>query len=145
MRVTVKRAAAARRAIRRKDELTSGARFSLRSVRKTSSPPTLWKSLERLSPEHQEVIWQAGRDLALSSARHSIEDLEQTRETLQNEHGVTFHTLSEEDHGKLVEAGQITLDAFLEKGDPAVLEQFKALQAKYSAELAEKGYPWVTN
>ena len=103
------------------------------------------RSFERLTPEQQDVVRQAGMDLAVESARLSIEDLDKTREALQSEHGVTFHELSDEDHQKLVEAGQITIDAFLEKGDPAVLEQFKTLNQKYSDMLAEKGYPWVSN
>ncbi|GGB49981.1 hypothetical protein GCM10011505_33860 [Tistrella bauzanensis] len=43
----------------------------------------------------------------------------------------------------MLDAGKITVDAFLDKGDPAVLEQFQALQATYQAEFEREGYPWA--
>jgi TRAP-type C4-dicarboxylate transport system substrate-binding protein len=101
------------------------------------------RSFDGLTPEQQAAIKEAGRKLTEAYARESINTIAQSRAELEKEHGVTFHTLSPEDHKRLVDAGQVTVDAFLEKGDQGVLDQFIALEEKYESTLDEKGYPWA--
>ncbi|WP_372084115.1 C4-dicarboxylate TRAP transporter substrate-binding protein [Tistrella mobilis] len=101
------------------------------------------RSFRRLPAERQAALLKAADALSTAGARLNIETIASARAELESSHGVIFHTLSPEDHARLLEAGKITVDAFLEKGDPAVLDQFKALQAKYQAELATEGYPWT--
>lgn len=100
------------------------------------------QTFDKLDASQQAALLEAGRSLSLNGAKTNVETLKNARDTLENDYGVEFHSLSQEDHARLMEAGGITLDSFLAKGDPAVLDQFKALQAKYTAEFEANGYPW---
>ncbi|WP_372052723.1 C4-dicarboxylate TRAP transporter substrate-binding protein (plasmid) [Tistrella mobilis] len=101
------------------------------------------RRFQRLTADQQAKLLDAADRLSVNTARLNIDTIASARAQLENSYGVTFHTLSPEDHARLLDAGKITVDAFLEKGDPAVLDQFMALQAKYRAELETEGYPWT--
>ncbi|WP_372044791.1 C4-dicarboxylate TRAP transporter substrate-binding protein [Tistrella bauzanensis] len=101
------------------------------------------RSFQRLPADRQATLLKAASDLATASARLNVETTASARTQLEAAYGVTFHALSADDHARLLDAGKITVDAFLDKGDPAVLEQFQALQATYQAEFEREGYPWA--
>ncbi|MEN2977630.1 C4-dicarboxylate TRAP transporter substrate-binding protein (plasmid) [Tistrella bauzanensis] len=101
------------------------------------------RKFERLTPALQQVLVQAGEAYSVDYARHSLESFNQIKTELASDHGVTFHTLSDADHDRLTAAGQDTVEAFLDRGDPGVLQQFQALQKTYTAELQADGYPWA--
>lgn len=111
-------------------------------------------TFESLSPEHQELVRQTGREFMDVYAEKMMENIATAEATLDAEdaeHRVKITTFPEADMKKLAELSQIEIDNWIttttEAGFPAqeLYDKFLALTAKYQAELDAKGYPWERN
>jgi TRAP-type transport system periplasmic protein len=103
---------------------------------------------DSLSDENKQALLEAGEGMADELGRLITADNEKAIETMKSA-GVEIIELPEADRAKLVEAGAKYLDAWVERANgagldgAALLDEYRALLAKYSAERDEKGYPWT--
>lgn len=103
---------------------------------------------DSLSPEDQHALMEAGAGMADELGRLITADNDKAIETMKAA-GVEVLELPEADRAKLVEAGAKYVNAWVERANAAgldgaaMLEQYRALLAKYEAERDTKGYPWT--
>jgi TRAP-type C4-dicarboxylate transport system substrate-binding protein len=103
---------------------------------------------DSLSPENQEALQAAGSGIADELGRLITTDNEKAIETMKAS-GVEIIELPETDRAKLIAGGASYVDAWVERANAAgldgasLLDEYKALVAKYEAERDEKGYPWT--
>ena len=104
-------------------------------------------AFEALAPEEQELLTQVGSEMADEFGRMLNDANEAAIEGLR-EQGVEIIELSEEERAKLVEQGEPYIDEWVETassvGLPAeeMLEEYRGLIDKYTAERDAQGYPW---
>ena len=100
-----------------------------------------------LTPEQQQVIMTAGEGLADEFGRIIGEANAESIAMLEDA-GKEIVRFSDDDRARLTEAAQPYLDAWSARATaagldgPALLEEYRALIAQYSAELEAEGYPW---
>ena len=103
---------------------------------------------DALSPEQQEALQTAGMGMADELGRLITADNDRALETMR-EAGVEIIELPAEERAKLVEASKSYIEDWQGKADAAgldgaaLLEEYRGLIEKYSAERDEKGYPWT--
>lgn len=101
-----------------------------------------------LSEAEQQALQQAGEGMADELGRLINADNDKAVQTMKDA-GVEIITLPDADREKLVEGGMPYVDAWIERANSvgldgqAMLDQYKELLAKYTAERDEKGYPWT--
>ncbi|MEQ9259773.1 MAG: C4-dicarboxylate TRAP transporter substrate-binding protein [Roseovarius sp.] len=102
---------------------------------------------EALSEENRQALLEAGRGMADELGRLITADNEKAIETMK-EAGVEVISLPDAERDKLVEAGAKYVEEWKERAaasgldGAAMLEEYKALLAKYTKERDEQGYPW---
>lgn len=100
-----------------------------------------------LSAEQQQVIMTAGEGLADEFGR-IIGDANAASIKILEDAGKEIVSFTDQDRARLTEAGQIYVDDWIARADAtgmdgaALLEEYRALIARYSAELEADGYPW---
>lgn len=105
-------------------------------------------AFDSLSPENQQALLGAGEGMADELGRLITADNEKAIETMKAA-GVEVIELPEADRAKLVESGAKYVDAWVERANgsgldgAAILDEYRALIAQYTAERDEKGYPWT--
>ncbi|MCX7560622.1 C4-dicarboxylate TRAP transporter substrate-binding protein [Sulfitobacter sp. F26204] len=108
-------------------------------------------SFERLSPEQQKIVREAGSEFVDNYSERLAGDVESNLEkmnTLDSDFSMQVTELGEADIATLAKAGEVYnagwLETTTEAGYPAedLFANFKALVEKYDAELKSKGYPW---
>jgi TRAP-type C4-dicarboxylate transport system substrate-binding protein len=108
-----------------------------------------WNSL---SPAHQEVVAQLGRDFTNYMAERMWESRRDVKAELQEGiegHKITVHAPDPKWRDALVAVADKDADKWLKKAGKknldgaALLQSYRDLIAKYSAERDAKGYPWA--
>ena len=105
------------------------------------------QSFDALDPATQEALMTAGEGMADELGRLITADNERAVETMR-EAGVEIIELPEDERMKLVEKGAGYIDEWTERAasagldGEALLEEYRALIEKYTAERDEQGYPW---
>ena len=105
------------------------------------------EAFDRLSEEKQQILLDAGASMSDELGRLITADNEAAIETMR-EAGVEIIELPDEERAKLVQAGQKYIDEWVEQvsaqglDGAAILEEYKALLAKYTEERDTQGYPW---
>lgn len=105
-------------------------------------------AFDSLSAENQNALLTAGAGLADELGRLITVDNEKAVATMKDA-GVEIIELDDEERAKLIKAGEPYVAAWVERADAvgldgaALLEEYKALLAKYETERDEKGYPWT--
>lgn len=109
-------------------------------------------TFERLSPENQKIIREAGSEFVDNYSERLAGDVISNLDKMNDadtEFAMTVTELSDADVETLAAAGEAYNSNWLttaaEAGYPAeeLLADFLALVDKYDAELKEKGYPWT--
>lgn len=104
-------------------------------------------AFDALSPAQQEAIMTAGAGLADEFGR-IIGDANAASLQVLRDRGTPIATLPPDDRATLVGAGQGYVDAWVERANAAgldgqaLLDEYRALIAQFSDELATQGYPW---
>lgn len=104
-------------------------------------------AFDALDAETQNALLTAGEGMADELGRLITADNEAAIETMKAA-GVEVIELPAEERAKLVEGGKGYVDEWVERANAAgldgaaLLEAYKALLEKYTAERDEKGYPW---
>jgi TRAP-type C4-dicarboxylate transport system substrate-binding protein len=105
-------------------------------------------AFDALSESEQQALLDAGAGLPDVLGQLITADNEKAIETMKAA-GVEVIELPEAERAKLVEAGAPYVEAWVEQASAAgldsatLLDEYKALIAKYEAEVADKGYPWT--
>ncbi|SDY46183.1 C4-dicarboxylate TRAP transporter substrate-binding protein [Citreimonas salinaria] len=105
------------------------------------------EAFDRLSEEKQQILLEAGASMSDELGRLITADNEAAIETMR-EAGVEIIELPDEERAKLVQAGQKYIDEWVEQvsgmglDGAAILDEYKALLAKYAEERDTQGYPW---
>ncbi|TFL18049.1 C4-dicarboxylate TRAP transporter substrate-binding protein [Jannaschia formosa] len=100
-----------------------------------------------LSDEAKQIMEEAGIAMADTLGELITADNQRAIETMK-EAGVEIIQLDPAERDKLVERGAQYVDQWVERvgqmgmDGEALLEEYQALLAKYTAERDEKGYPW---
>ncbi|MEQ5870968.1 C4-dicarboxylate TRAP transporter substrate-binding protein [Sagittula sp. NFXS13] len=103
---------------------------------------------DSLSEDEQAALMEAGEGMADELGRLITADNDKAIETMKAA-GVEIITLPDADREKLVEGGAPYVEAWIERANgvgldgQAMLDEYKALLAKYAAERDEQGYPWT--
>ncbi|MCX7567287.1 C4-dicarboxylate TRAP transporter substrate-binding protein [Sulfitobacter sp. F26169L] len=103
---------------------------------------------EGLTDEQRDVINKTGMDMADEFGRMITEANEAAIVTMK-EQGVEVIDLEAGERDKLVESGKKFLDQWVENANSggldgaALLDQYRELLAKYTAERDANGYPWA--
>lgn len=104
-------------------------------------------AFDRLAPEAQEILLEAGKNMSDELGRLITADNEAAIETMR-EAGVEIIELPAEERQKLVVGGKKYIDEWVEQvsgmglDGEAMLEEYQALLDKYAQERDELGYPW---
>lgn len=105
-------------------------------------------SHDRLSPEQQEALGLAGV-AAADKAAEAVTAGGEVSLKIMSDMNKEVVTLSDEERVKLIAASEPYVARWVEQADAvglpgqALLDEYKGLIAKYTAEVAEKGYPWT--
>lgn len=105
------------------------------------------EAFDRLDEDKQQILLDAGASMSDELGRLITADNEAAIETVR-EAGVEIIELPDEERAKLIEAGQKYIDEWVEQvsgmglDGEAILEEYKALLAKYTEERDTQGYPW---
>lgn len=105
------------------------------------------EAFDRLDEDKQQILLDAGASMSDELGRLITADNEAAIETMR-EAGVEIIELPDEERAKLIEAGQKYIDEWVEQvsgmglDGEAILEEYKALLAKYTEERDTQGYPW---
>lgn len=105
-------------------------------------------SHDRLSPEQQAALAQAGI-AAADKAAEAVGASGDASLQVMRDTNKEIVILSDEERSKLLAASEPYVARWIEQADAvglpgqALLDEYKELIAKYTAEVAEKGYPWA--
>ncbi len=103
-----------------------------------------------LSADQQALVAEVGKDMADEFGR-LITAANEAAIASMKEQGVEVISLPDAERAKFVERGESFVGAWAETASAgglpgeALLEEYKALIAKYTAERDSAGYPWVGN
>ncbi|ETX12986.1 C4-dicarboxylate ABC transporter substrate-binding protein [Roseivivax halodurans JCM 10272] len=104
-------------------------------------------AFDRLDPEAQEILLEAGKSMSDELGRLITADNEAAIETMR-EAGVEIIELPAEERQKLVEGGKKYIDEWVEQvsgmglDGEAILEEYRSLLDTYTQERDAQGYPW---
>lgn len=105
-------------------------------------------SFEALTPDQQAAI-QAATTKLPDVFGELVEKDTQDAHALLREKNIEIIEISAEERQKLIDAGQPHIQDWIKRANAsgldgqAILDEYKALIAKYSKERDEKGYPWT--
>lgn len=95
----------------------------------------------KLSPAHQKLLRDLGRDMTSVAARITIAGTAKLKQAVTKDKSVKVHFLDGESQKALDKATAEASKLF--KGDPSVLKDYMAAVKKYEAIRKSKGYPWA--
>ncbi len=104
-------------------------------------------AFDALTPEQQAILLEVGSDTVDYFARILTGANDQAVEDMRDQ-GLEIIELPEAERAKLLEMGASYLDEWAETATatgldgPAILQEYRALIAKYAAERDANGYPW---
>jgi TRAP-type C4-dicarboxylate transport system substrate-binding protein len=104
-------------------------------------------AFDRLDEDKQQILLDAGAKMSDELGRLITADNAAAIETMK-EAGVEIIDLPDEERAKLIDAGAKYVDEWVEQvsgmglDGAAILEEYKALLAKYAEERDTEGYPW---
>lgn len=105
---------------------------------------------ESLEPDVRKILEESGKAMADTLGELITADNDKAIETLQST-GVEIVEMAAAERSKLVEKGKSYIDEWVGRADSigldgaALLDEYRGLIDKYTAERDEKGYPWKRN